>query len=340
MKKLLPVIFFCAILVAGLHATTIARPVSRSPQDVQPSLPLRAAFYYPWFPEAWQQQGIYPFTYYTPTLGYYNSSDPAVIGQHIAAMQYGGIEAGIVSWWGPGSRTDSRLPTILAATAGSSFRWSIYYEDEGQGDPSVSALTADLTYLRDRYGSDPSYLRINGRLVVFVYADSADGCAMVERWKQANTVNAYLVLKVFAGYRACASQPDGWHQYAPALPASAQENFSYTISPSFNKVGGDFCLGRDLARWRRNIRDMIASGATFQLITTFNEWGEGTAVESAQEWASASGYGAFLDALHADGLGSLPPSPTPGEFNWRLFLPALQQSPNGVCPPSIPSSAP
>jgi hypothetical protein len=36
-------------------------------------------------------------------------------------------------------------------------------------------------------------------------------------------------------------------------------------------------------------------------VTTFNEWGEGTAVESATEWASPSGYGAYLDALHNDG---------------------------------------
>jgi hypothetical protein len=46
---------------------------------------------------------------------------------------------------------------------------------------------------------------------------------------------------------------------------------------------------------------MIASRAPFQLITTFNEWGEGTAVESAQEWATSSGFGAYLDALHKDG---------------------------------------
>src|SRR2546422_159946 len=84
--------------------------------------------------------------------------------------------------------------TTIAATAGSTSRWSIYYEGESQGDPSVSALTADLTYLRDHYGSDPSYLRINGRFVVFVYADAVDDCAMADRWKQANTVNAYLVL--------------------------------------------------------------------------------------------------------------------------------------------------
>ena len=35
-------------------------------QDSQPSFPIRAAFYYPWFPQAWNQQGFNPFTNYTP----------------------------------------------------------------------------------------------------------------------------------------------------------------------------------------------------------------------------------------------------------------------------------
>lgn len=35
-----------------------------------------------------------------------------------------------------------------------------------------------------------------------------------------------------------------------------------------------------------------------QLVTTFNEFGEGTAVESSREWATRSGYGAYLDVLH------------------------------------------
>ena len=44
---------------------------------------------------------------------------------------------------------------------------------------------------------------------------------------------------------------------------------------------------------------MIRSRARWQLVTTFNEWPEGTAVESAREWATPSGKGAYLDALHA-----------------------------------------
>jgi len=331
MKKLLRMLLCCVILTACLPASAalIARPASSAVEDVQPALPLRATFYYPWFPEAWDQQHIKPYTNYHPSLGYYSSSDAVVLQQHLAAMQYGGIQAGIVSWWGQGTPSDTRLPTLLAATAGSLFRWSVYYEPEGQGDPDAGTLTADLTYLRDHYGSDPSSLRIGGRFVVFAYAEARDGCAMAARWQAANTVNAYIVLKVFPGYRDCPSQPDGWHQYGPALPASSQQGYSYTISPGFNKASSRECLGRDIARWRQNIRDMIASAAPFQLVTSFNEWGEGTAVESAQEWASASGYGAYLDALHDNGTIEPTPSPTPNPLAYRTVLSLVMSS--GSC---------
>ena len=43
---------------------------------------------------------------------------------------------------------------------------------------------------------------------------------------------------------------------------------------------------------------MVDSDAAWQLLTTFNEWGEGTAAEGASEWSSDSGYGFYLDALH------------------------------------------
>jgi hypothetical protein len=293
-------------------------------------LPLRAAFYYPWFPQAWTQSGIFPYTNLSPSLGYYDSGDQDVIRQHIAAMRYGNIQAGIASWWGQEHPTDLRMPAILSATAGTPFRWSIYYEPEGQGDPSISQITADLSYLRNTYGTDPSYLRIDGQFVVFVYADGSDGCGMADRWEQANTLNAYIVLKVFSGYPSCSSQPDGWHQYGPAVAADAQGTYSYTISPGFWKVGESPRLNRDLARWEENIREMIASAADFQLITTFNEWGEGTSVESAREWESASDYGAYLDALHND--GGVGPIKTP--------RPTTTVAPTGTVFPPIPRPVP
>src|SRR6266545_4082498 len=200
---------------------------------------------------------------------------------------------------GPGKRHRSPDRAAPRRSGRAELSLSVYYEAEGQGDPTVGQLTGDLTYLRDRYGSDPRFLRIDGRFVVFVYAEGHDGCAMADRWKRANTVGAYVVLKVFSGYRGCASQPDGWHQYGPAKDVSDHTPFAYSVSPGFWKASESTPrLARDPERWRVALRAMIASNARFQLVTTFNEWGEGTSVESATEWASPSGMGDYLDALH------------------------------------------
>jgi hypothetical protein len=243
--------------------------------------------------------------HFTPSLGYYDSSSLALIKRHLRAMRWARIEAGISSWWGPGSITDRRLRRLLQVTARlhSPFRWSIYYEAEAQGDPTPAQIRADLTYLRNQYGGNPALLRLKGRFVVFVYADAGDGCGMVDRWKQANTVGAYVVLKVFPHYRSCPDQPDGWHQYAPGgAGADSQGGYSFSVSPGFWKADeASPRLPRSISRWRRDVRTMVASRARFQLVTTFNEWGEATAVESARQWATRSGYGAYLDALHRNG---------------------------------------
>jgi chitodextrinase len=285
-----------------------------SARDDQPAFPIRAAFYYPWFPETWTVGGY--ATHYHPVAGYYSSTTTSVIQQQVQAMQYGGIQAGIISWWGPGTASsDARVPAILSATAGSAFRWAFYYEAESTGNPTASQIAADLQYLENSYGTDPSVLRVNGRMVVFVYADGTDGCGMADRWAAGNTVNAYVVLKVFGGYTGCAAQPDGWHQYSPAVRADAQSGYSYSISPGFWKANESAArLQRDPTAFGQAVRNMVASNAPWQLVTTFNEWGEGTAVEDADStgyatpnlgtgagWQSASGYGTYLDLLHADG---------------------------------------
>ena len=224
--------------------------------DIQPSFPIRASFYYPWFPEGWKQQGYNPFTNYTPSLGFYNGSDITVVRKQIAAMQYGGQEAGIASWWGRGTPTDGRIPLLLNAAQPTRFRWSLYYEAEAQRDPTVAQIRSDLAYIDQRYGHAPGYLRVGGRPVLFVYADSHDGCAMASRWAQANSNSRFfVVLKVFPGYKQCASQPAGWHQYAPSSATDSQAQESFSISPGFYKKGeASPRLARDPARWAQNVR--------------------------------------------------------------------------------------
>jgi hypothetical protein len=292
-------------VTAHVFLPIVANNYSSTPDaggsDWQPTFPIRAAFYYPWFPEAWTQQSTYPYTNYNPELGFYSNKDQNILKQHLDMLKYANVQAGIASWWGQGSQTDTKIAGLLAAAAGTKFRWALYYENESMGDPSVSQINSDLTYIRDHYGKDPNFLRVNGKFVVFVYSNTNDGCGMADRWKQANTLGAYIVLKVFPGYLGCTSQPDSWHQYCPAVAADQQGSLSYTISPGFWLKGNAERLPRDITRWTQNVRDMVASGAQWQLITTFSEWGEGTAVEPAAEWSSASGYGLYLDALHTNG---------------------------------------
>ncbi len=162
------------------------------------AFPIRAAFYYPWFPHSWNQSGINPFTNYQPTLGFYSSDNIEIIQQHITAMKYGKIQAGIASWWGQDQYSDHQIPALLKEGEKTGFYWTLYVESEGQGNPSVEAIQSDLTYIRDHYATSPAYLRINGRFVIFVYADSSDKCEMADRWNKANNVGAYLVLKVIS----------------------------------------------------------------------------------------------------------------------------------------------
>jgi hypothetical protein len=275
----------------------------RGPQadTTQPAFPIRAAFYYAWYPEAWWRDPVFPYSLYHPSLDYYSAVDARVVRDHTDALLYAHLNAGIYSWWGQDGYppTDLRFWRYLAAARTTPLRWALYYEWEGYRDPSVNRIRADLQYIHDTYAAQPAYLKVDGRFVVYVYGDARDGCDTAARWRAANTVGAYIVLKAFAGFRDCTAQPDAWHQYSAALPEYDLLPDSFMVAPGFDERSeGAPRLPRDLSRWRADVADMLASNARWQLVLSFNEWPEGTSVESAREWATPSGYGAYLDTLH------------------------------------------
>jgi Glycosyl hydrolase family 99 len=290
--------------------TVAARPVGRAPDPaVQPPFPVRAAFYYPWFPEGWRQRSMTPYARHLPTLGLYDSGDPGTIASHVRSMAYGGIRAAIVSWWGKGQKSEQdRVPVLFgeAAAVDPDFRIALYYEREGSADPSVEELVGDLTYVRDRYAVAGNHLRVGDRPVMFVYSADDLDCTVVDRWTAATAaVDFYAVLKVFPGWERCTRPPDGWHQYAPAepyvsvVPEDPAVAGSVSISPGFWRADESRpLLPRDPGRWRRDVAAMTRSDVPWHLVTTFDEWGEGTAVQSADEWRTVSGEGTYLDVLH------------------------------------------
>jgi hypothetical protein len=274
------------------------------------TFPARATFYYPWFPEAWTQGGVYPYSQYQPTLGYYDTGNSATVESHIAQMESANIKVAILSWWGQAHHTNDDTAVFINAAADNTVKAAFYYEKEGNGNPTQAEITSDLTYLKNTYGASPSTAKINGRIVVFVYNADDTSCEVVDRWKAANTINAYLVMKVFSGYASCPNQPDAWHQYGPATRESDfSAAGSYSISPGFYKSGETSPrLARDETAFATAVRNMVASGANWQLVISFNEWGEGTGVESTTQFGTT-----YLTILANNGTVTGPtatPNPT------------------------------
>ncbi len=236
---------------------------------------VRAAFYYNWFPETWTAGGA-P-VHGEPSLGKYTSA-LGIFQTHVLQMRYARINAGIFSWWDPQSPYDARVPDMLKAAEGTPFRWAAYYEQEGFGDPDPAKLAADLDYLK-RYFSHPNYWHIAGKPVVYSYADGADGQTMAQRWAQAAT-GIYYSLKVFDGFRTVSPQPSSWHQYAPDQGYVEFLPWSVSVSPGFwFAPDATARLERDPRRFEADVARMVAAKPEVQLVTTFNEWGEGTGVE-------------------------------------------------------------
>lgn len=267
-----------------------AAPVTpkTSYQRWQPRFPIRAAFYYGWGAKS---------SHYHPSYG---SDDPCVNpgapSRTVYQMRFAGMNAGISSWWGPHSASDVRFPAQLRAADGSHFRWTLYYEPAGH---TAAKISSDLGYLMRRYAHDRSYLRVGGRPVLFVWAGGSNNCALTHRWVSANHGRFYLVLKNYYRMSTCRYHGSDWHAYGPASRTLSVPGHSYSISPGFWRNGDRRpVLGRDIHAWDRAIQKMIASRAHWQLITTFNEWGENTAIESAREWRTGSHKGRYADLLH------------------------------------------
>jgi hypothetical protein len=328
-----------AVSLAILAALGVVTLATAAPAP----LPIRAAFYYPWFPEteSWA-------TRYTPALGKYDSSNRAILAAHVSMAKYAGLDAFIASYWGEGSKTAARLPLLLDVAAAQDFKITPYYEPASQS-ATLATEQADFDALFART-THPGWLRVGGKPVLFTYNTGSEGsCAGVEKILQAAAGRFYVNAKVFSGYRTCPVQPDSWHQYGPAVGYDQQGSYAATVSPGFYKFNETAPrLARDLTRFKSDLGRQMASGAQWQLTTTFNEWGEGTSVEPAAEWQSTSGFGDYLDAMRLAYLGLPSPSPSPSPTptgspspsETPTASPSVSASPTPTDSPTTPTASP
>jgi hypothetical protein len=73
---------------------------------IPPKRPQVGAFYYVWYDPAQSVSWEHPKTQDKPVLGYYNSCDSTIIGQHFRWLSDLGVDFIIVSWWGIYNQSD------------------------------------------------------------------------------------------------------------------------------------------------------------------------------------------------------------------------------------------
>ncbi len=226
--------------------------------------------------------------------------DSAAIGRHIAALQWARADVAIIAWSPPSSAADRKLTAVLATIASSRARLRVAALLDHPHGTEVSQIET----LAASQASSPGYLRIRSRPAVFVAsADrSLRSCVRARRWRVAARA-FWLAQAAFPGYRRCLSAADSWFGDEPDA-RSGRAPGTFMIRPGFWPSGTTTpTVERSMDAWQRSIARMNASGAPLQIVDSLKDWAGGTAIEPSAAWPSGSGFGAYLDALHAQPPG-------------------------------------
>lgn len=172
------------LAVATIAAAALALPRQLASRLHDPwSRTLVGAYYYVWFPENWKLGWIGDRTDppIQPELGKYSSRDPKVAEQHIRWATEHGIDFFVLSWWPQDPEIERRAQEgFLKARNLGDIKFCLLYESQGLafhpglgtvnfGGATVEEFLRHFDTIADRYFSNPSYLRIDGRPVVMLY---------------------------------------------------------------------------------------------------------------------------------------------------------------------------
>jgi glycoprotein endo-alpha-1,2-mannosidase len=255
-----------------------------------------AIFYYPWYGtpahdggwQHWQQHGNLPpasiAAGWFPVRGPYSSSDPVVARAQMREIAAAGVQKVIVSWWGPGSVEDLRLPAVAQAARAAGLRVGVHVEPFPGRAPAL--LEAQLGELRGQgitdfyiYDSttapDSEWKALAGRLHgVRLFANtSLPGKAKAGGFAGFYTYDVYIY--------------DG--SSFPRICASARKLgllCAPSVGPGYNalRATGDTRVRARAAgaTYDRMWRGAVRAAADVVTITSYNEWHEGTQIEPAK----------------------------------------------------------
>jgi len=307
-RIVLTIILLIAIAIMGAFfrtprkasAAPAASPAMQSSGD-----PLVLAFYYTWFDEnTWTYDQLSDL----PAQPYV-SRDRAAMGRHIEQAQQAGIDGFLVAWYGPNgqfNQTEPNLTALLDEAAARNFKIGILFETNSPFLGGVDSVSGALQHASQVHMSHPAYLRVDGRPVTFFWRPQIYGVGAWQGirsqvdpgynqiWISEGVDVSYL--NVFDGhylYSNTWNPPSdlGYTNQKFADRVQGVENATgvnkfwvSTVMPGYNDVrirpGSGFARDREGgAYYAQAWQAAIASQPNWVVITSFNEWPEGTYIE-------------------------------------------------------------
>lgn len=302
-----------------------------------------------------EQHDISQSTHY-PARGAYDSDDPELIDAHIDQAKAHGLTGFIATWWGQGGFEDRAFGVVLDRAERKGFKVTIYWETApGSGTTQIDQAVRDLVYVLRRYGRSPAFLKLDDKPVIFVYG-RVMGQMPLNAWPEViqrtrAEVGDFVLIadgysetyaRLFDGvhtYNICGwvqgKRPDALRQLSArtfaanvALAKQHARLSCLTVIPGYDdtkiRKPGLNADRQNGQTYRVLWEEAIRADPDWVLITSWNEWHEGSEIEPS--WEHGDQYlkitGQYAHQFRATPFSRVPvpaaPSKLPADSARRL----------------------